>query len=454
MQSDQQTAHLSLAGPSPLGAHSDAVMYPEFWATAQLQQRVAVSRLPVLATHRLPGGAATGVAWSYNESMVVTSTASTVSVWRTPSSASAAPLTAAAIEDARILNVSKWYSAGETVSAAQFFYHSKFLLIAAGDRVELLKYRTSAADTVGGRTNKRKLLTGSAALADLAPRQLATSMTKRVWSAAAPDGSHEITAMAACNTTPSPLIVCATSGKTLCIADANTGTIVTKIASSGGRSGVTLEKPGARFLPPHATVRTAIPPSLARHPPVRAIHAIRVIDPAFCTTPGAAHLFMTTAAGDLVKLWDVRTASPVVQLGAALPAPRGARTMGSGASISPCSTLVAAPTGDASCAIAVFDVRNAQIAAKLPAAVSAMSAARRRVAGPAAGAGRRAGSAMGSGSSAARASPAFGSSTASTGVVPVVPTMGGEDAGAVDFHPIRSALVAGTTRGNGVLFRL
>ncbi|KAI9187978.1 hypothetical protein H9P43_002369 [Blastocladiella emersonii ATCC 22665] len=431
-----------------LGTNDGAVLL------ARPSPAAAESRFPVLATHRLPGGAVNSVGWSHDESMVVASTASTVSVWRAPSSASAVPATAAAIEDARILDVNEWYSAGATVSAAQFFYQSKFLLVAAGDRVELLKYRTSAADTVGGGTEKRKLLTSSASLADVAPRRLATTMAKRVWSAAALDGSHGITAMAACNATPSPLIVHATSGKALCIADANTGTIVTKIASGGGGgSDVTLDDPAARFLPPLATATTAIPPSLARHPLTRAIHAIRVLDPAFCTTPGAAHLFMTTAAGDLVKLWDVRTASPVVRLGAALPAPRGARTIGSGASISPCGTLVAAPTGDASCAIAVFDVRNAQIAVKLPAAVPAMSAVRRRVAGPAAGAGRRPGSAMGSGS-AARASPAFGSSTASTGVAPVVPTMGGEDAGAVDFHPIRSALVAGTTRGNGVLFRL
>jgi WD40 repeat protein len=264
------------------------------------------------------------------------------------------------------------------VVQAMFFYQSKFIIMGEGNQLRLVRFRESCfaprkSDATPNRTD-------------------ATTNFLSVW--AWESGAKSITCIGAPNEIQSPLVIVGTSDRGLHVLDVDHQQVCTSR---------TLPSQELESIQGHAQAQA------------RPYYSIRVPDAPWAASAGscAAHLFVTTAPGDLVKLWDVRTMSVAMRFGAPLSAPKG-RSVNSGASLSPCGTMIIVPTENPSAVI--FDVRKGLLASQL--ALSAFPS----------------GLKQGNGS-------AHNSMKAGGGLI-----------SSMDFCPTRAEFMGATTHGNCVLY--
>ncbi|KAJ3371702.1 hypothetical protein GGF31_002681 [Allomyces arbusculus] len=291
---------------------------------------------PTAVSFRMPQPVQT-VEWNHDESLVVASTRQAVAVW------DARPSTE---KSALVVMIEEPY-APDSVVGAQFFYQSRFLVVGHGNTVELVKFRPGSTDGGSGSDVGRKSIRSSnsslnkGTTTGVQPRRHAGE--SKVVATVPVEGAQYLTCLAADNLAANPWILVGASDKSVALLDMATSRVAARVNPSAETG----------ELPPVASATAGGP---------RAPYALRVSVGA--TTP----LFVTTAVNDLAKVWDARTMRVVHRLGPQISAPRS-RAAGTGACLSPCGTLVAVPTDEASRPVALFDLRRSGRGASLPVAV-------------------------------------------------------------------------------------
>ncbi|KAI9221716.1 hypothetical protein BC828DRAFT_61539 [Blastocladiella britannica] len=310
-----------------------------------------------------------------------------------------------------------------TVTTGRFLYKSRFVVAANGDRLDLIRFRLDSVTTLASKPLAASKSGRPASTTSVIRPRSATSDAKTVWHLDAPQNAQQITALATWNAYDSPLVAFATSNKGLYVADLNHGASIMQLRT---------EPVSSPPLLPQISSQGQV---TALSGPGSGVRAIFSIHAAEGCSPAALPFLTTTAPGDLVRLWDLRTGATVVRMGANLVPPRTARAFGSaGAVLSPDATLVAVPTDSAT--VALLDVRmSGRIIATLGVSRRDEAATRAGVL-----------SSRSLVTTAQASTPAAANPT-----IQPLSTMGGDAACAVAFHPFRSEIIAGTARGAGLV---